>query len=130
MKEYTANGILYEWELAGPQGASFLLFPGSEHTPEDIKKAKQWLRNNKDVVWLRVANEDDRDQQYRGEIFSHPGTKHLKWYQMNVDNPKLIREQRLAGTSIDDYVKKFVLPFVEQSEKEHLAQHGDKMYNF
>ena len=50
MNEYTNNGIMYEWELAGSGGASFILFPNSDHTKEQIDAAKQELRNSRDVV--------------------------------------------------------------------------------
>jgi hypothetical protein len=45
----------YTWSLAGSQGASFTLFPEKDsHNDDDVKKAKQWLRNNRDVVTLNI----------------------------------------------------------------------------
>jgi len=46
----TPNGIVFRDELAGPAGSDFFLMPSEEHTKEDIKKAKRWLRNQRDVV--------------------------------------------------------------------------------
>ena len=52
--ESTDNGIRYHWELAGPSGASFLLFPTPRDTPADVAAAKAQLRHSQDVVRLRV----------------------------------------------------------------------------
>jgi hypothetical protein len=50
----TAAGIPYvEW-LAGPDGMSFELQVGSEHTQEDIRRAKAELRRDRDVVTITV----------------------------------------------------------------------------
>ena len=49
--DQTKNGIDYDWWLAGPNGASFELFPVREkHTIEDVKQAKRELKNDQDVV--------------------------------------------------------------------------------
>ena len=37
--EKTSNGIEYTDEIAGPDGAGFVLYPTAEHTPEMIKSA-------------------------------------------------------------------------------------------
>ena len=44
--------IPYHWELAGPGGASFLLFIPPGTSREAIANAKAWLRNARDVVYL------------------------------------------------------------------------------
>lgn len=46
------EGIYYDWELAGPDGASYRLFvlPGTD--PEAVKKAKATIRHEGDVVRL------------------------------------------------------------------------------
>jgi hypothetical protein len=129
MKEYTHNGILYTWELAGPQGASFILFPDEIHTKEDIDRAKAWLRDNQDVVWLKVANDDDRDDLYKSDYFRDPRTRPLKWYQIEQDE-KLIRRERKKGTTPEEFVTLFVLPFVKETEIKMLEKHGENMYNF
>jgi hypothetical protein len=46
--------IPYDWELAGRDGASFVLKPGPGVTPEEIAAAKACLYRNRDVVTLRV----------------------------------------------------------------------------
>ena len=53
-ESYKINDIYYDYELAGPDGASFLLFAFPEHTKEDIRKAKKQIKNNDDVVRLSV----------------------------------------------------------------------------
>ncbi len=42
--------IYYHWDLAGPDGASFLLFLGPDCTAEHVRKAKRKLRDDRDVV--------------------------------------------------------------------------------
>jgi len=48
--QVTSNGMIYHYELAGPEGADFTLFPSKEHTPEDFTKACEELRTDHDVV--------------------------------------------------------------------------------
>lgn len=127
MKEYTSNGIMYTWELASSEGASFILFPEEGTSKEEIEKAKQYLKNNQDVVWLKVANEDDRDYLYKSDYFRDPRTRPLKWYQIEQDE-KLIRRERKKGTTPTDFVTNFVLPFIKQTEENMLEQHGENMY--
>jgi hypothetical protein len=50
----TPNGVVYDWGLAGPGGAWFNLFREPHHTQEDIDKAKRHLRNERDVVSIKV----------------------------------------------------------------------------
>lgn len=51
----TPNPIEYESWITGPQGARFALYPIKDtHTEEDIRTAKHWLKNNRDVVSLQV----------------------------------------------------------------------------
>lgn len=49
-----AEGVGYDWELAGPGGASFRLHRMPNHTPEQIEKAKAKLRRDQDVVRMMV----------------------------------------------------------------------------
>jgi len=47
----------YKEYITGPEGAHFEIFKEQHHSPEDIKIAKNWLRNNMDVVSINVINE-------------------------------------------------------------------------
>lgn len=49
------QGIIYDEELAGPNGMDFILFPATWHTREDIEKTKNWLRDTRDVVRIIVG---------------------------------------------------------------------------
>lgn len=51
-EDQVAEGVYYNWGLAGPQGAWFelLLFPW--HTPEDRARAKRYLKCTQDVVTI------------------------------------------------------------------------------
>lgn len=122
-EERTSNGILYTWELAGPHGAAFLLFPDPHHTKQDIQKAKQELKDNQDVVAISVADDDDRDYIYKSKIFRDPRTKDLKWFEIQQDE-KLIRTERRKGTTPEDFVTTHVLPFIEQVRKANFEKFG------
>lgn len=54
-KEQTRNGVYFHWELAGPGGASFVLFREPHHTDADIEAAEHQIRTDRDVVRLVVA---------------------------------------------------------------------------
>ena len=55
--DVTPNGVVFDWGLAGPNGASFTLIRESHHTDEDIEKAKRYLNRERDVVGkIRVAS--------------------------------------------------------------------------
>jgi hypothetical protein len=56
MGQITEEGILYDFELAGPQGADYFLFPAKHHSEEDVQKSKDYLRTNQDVVSLLIGH--------------------------------------------------------------------------
>lgn len=117
MEEITDNGVRFKWYLAGPQGAAFLLFPDLHHTQEDIQQAKAEIRHKRDAVSIRIADDYDRDEEYRSKIFADPRTKPLMWYEINADDRKLIRRERKAGTSAHDFVSRYVLPRIRQTSE-------------
>lgn len=51
----TAPPVAFNWGYAGPHGAWFTLLRMPEYTDEDIERAKRYLRNERDVVSLRIA---------------------------------------------------------------------------
>ena len=50
----TPNGVAYDWELAGPGGASFRLHQWPNINKEQIDEAKRYLKRTQDVVRLVV----------------------------------------------------------------------------
>jgi len=46
--------VCYEWGLQNVNGAWYNLLREYHHTNDDIERAKSWLRNNQDVVSMRV----------------------------------------------------------------------------
>jgi len=128
--EKTTNGVMYTEAIISVNGAGFVLFPDRNHTPKMVKEAIAEIRQNRDVVSIRVANEDDRDELYRTEIFRHPAVRPLKWFEINADDKQLLRTERLKGTSADEYVTHFVLPFTEQAKSDNLERFGDKIFDF
>lgn len=125
--ETTTNGIRFTEEIVSINGAAFILFPEG-HSKADIKAAKREIRSQRDVVSIRVASETDRDEQYRSEIYSIPETRALRWYEINGDDYKLIRRERLKGTSPQEYVNTFVLPCVKETHEANLKEFGTKIY--
>ena len=128
--EKTKNGIEYTDEIASINGAAFVLYPTAEHTEEMIKAAIRELFNDRDVVSMKVANERDWDERYRTEIFAHPLTRNLRWYEINADDYELLRQEREKGTSQAQrkYVKAFVLPFTEETEAVNRNKYGEQIY--
>lgn len=59
MEEVTPQGIRYDWWLTGPDGARFELFPvRGVHTDQQVAQSKSWLRNEQDVVSIKVTWKD------------------------------------------------------------------------
>lgn len=50
---HIAEGVVYHEELAGPNGMSFLLLPDSHHTLDDLRRAENTLRRDRDVVRMQ-----------------------------------------------------------------------------
>jgi hypothetical protein len=53
--DMTPQGIRYYWQLSGPGGAWFLLFPEPHHSTEQAKQARNHLRNSRDVTGMRTV---------------------------------------------------------------------------
>jgi len=52
--DHVVEGVTYDWELAGPAGASFRLHCMPDNTPEQIDRAKAKLRRERDAVRMSV----------------------------------------------------------------------------
>ena len=117
--EKTGNGMVYTWQLAGSQGAAFILFTERTSTEDDMKQAKAWLRENHDVVHLSVADDGDLDYLFKSQYFVDPRCRPLKWYQIEQDEA-LIRKCRREGMSPTEFVTVHVLPNIERSEHKYL----------
>lgn len=126
MKNYTSNGILFTEEITSINGASFVLFPEKHHSKEDIQQAKAQIRHERDVVSMTLASEDDRDYLFKGDYFLVPACRPLRWYQIE-QNEKLIRSERRKGTTPEDFVIRYVLPFVDRVEAENRAKYGNQL---
>ncbi len=126
--ERTTNGIEFADEIASSEGANFVLIPTAAYTAEQVKEAIREIFDNRDVVYLKVAHERDWDERYRSEIFAHPVTRSLKWYEINADDYELLRRERLKGTSVDDYVRQYVVPFSVETRLRNFKKYGNKMF--
>ena len=52
----TENGVVFDWWLVNCDGAGFCLIREPHHTDDDIKKAREHIKNDRDVVGsIRVA---------------------------------------------------------------------------
>jgi hypothetical protein len=92
-----------------------------------IEQAKRELRDTRDVVRLRIATDDDRDEDYRDEIFRNQATRHLKWFEI-FDDKDVIRDSRQNGVSIEEFIEWHVLPFINQTKAMFIEKFGDKIY--
>lgn len=62
----SGRSMNYRWDLAGPDGAAFVLAKQADHhTRDDIKEAKHHLRATQDVVFIRVVCQEEFDECYR-----------------------------------------------------------------
>jgi hypothetical protein len=95
---------------------------------QQINEARKELRNSRDVVSLTVADDYDYDDLYKAEIFRVQSTKLLAWYQIQQDE-RIIRRERIKGTSAEEFVEKYVLPFIKQTEEAFRMKFGDRIYN-
>lgn len=71
MDEVTPNGIEYEFWIVSSQGAAFELRPRrGEHSREDLRIAKKYLRNMRDVVqlWVRWRGKDGQLEKKTGYV--------------------------------------------------------------
>lgn len=50
----TPRAVYFDWWLAGPNGAGFMLFREPHHTAADIDAARRYLLAERDVVTLEV----------------------------------------------------------------------------
>jgi hypothetical protein len=125
--EKTKNGIAYTDEIASINGAAFVLYPTAEHTPEMVKAAIEELFNERDVVAMKVANERDWDERYRSEIFAHPWTHALRWFEVNADDYDLLRREREKGTPPEEYIKTFVLPPTAETKAANISKYGHQI---
>lgn len=57
----TRNGIVFDWELAGPNGASYELFREPKQSDEDIEHAASQLRADHDVVSLFITEVSEEE---------------------------------------------------------------------
>lgn len=98
MEEHTKSGIPFTEEIASINGAEFVLYPEPSHTKQQIREAIAEIKDNRDVVYIKVADERDRDELYIRNIFRHPLTRPLRWYEVNISD---IREKRKQGVTIE-----------------------------
>jgi hypothetical protein len=72
--DVTPNGVVFDWGLAGPQGAWFTLIKQGKQTLDDLQVAAKYLRANRDVIRLdyALAEEVDEDGGHDGhELAGH-----------------------------------------------------------
>jgi hypothetical protein len=125
--EYTSNGIMYLDDIVSSTGAVFKLFTGVPPTKEDILMAVIEIQNNRDMGSWQVATENDRDQLYITMIFRNPLIRAFRWYEINVP-AELIRSERRKGTTVEQYIQKYVLDFRQKTKDENEAKYGEKIF--
>lgn len=114
--ETTPNGIKYNYSLVY-SGAMFIVYP-NKNTESEIKEAIKYIRDNRDVVSLRLATFEDKVELFRSDIFRSQKTKHLKYFQINDDLQKL-KKCVADGLTVDFYIDTFVLPCVNKMTEIH-----------
>lgn len=101
--EYTSNDVRYKWDLAGPNGASFIIFQ-DDKSDDDVKKAIREIKNERDVVCLRKANRYDLLDDYWTKVFVCAEKKYkLNWQQIERDDIELSKAMT-SGKTPEEYV--------------------------
>jgi len=123
----TSNGVPYHWWLAGPEGGHFMLFLNPNLTRSGAEGARNELRRDRDVVSFRKPTMEDWYALYRNAVFAHPDVKKFKWYEVNIDD---IETEYRKGTTVDNYVKGFVLPHRESTKQKIIERNGVEALNW
>lgn len=56
--DVTRSDVAFDWYLASSAGAGFILIREPRHTDDDIRRAKDQIRSDRDVVCMRVTRVD------------------------------------------------------------------------
>jgi hypothetical protein len=102
-QEFTSNGVRYKWDLAGPDGAGFVIYKDN-HTEEEVKKAIKEIRNQRDVVTLRRASPEEVVEQFLKDVVEIAMQKGLTFFQVRYDAKDLLMS--IGVVSAEEYVKK------------------------
>ncbi len=124
MKKYTSDFILYMPDFFESEQFGFILFPEKHHTIKQIHNSKNELMRHYNDAIIRIADEDDRDELFRNDIFIEK--KRLGWYLIEESN-EVLRKEREQGTTPVEYFISIILPQAEKLKQEYLAS---QMYNF
>ena len=123
MKKYTSDFILYMPDFFDNNEFGFILFPDLHHTIKQIHSSKNELKRHFIDAIIRIADEDDKDELFRNDIFIEK--KRLGWYLLEESND-LLRKQRAQGTTPVEYFINVILPQAEKLKQEYLAS---QIYN-
>ena len=124
MKKYTSDFILYMPDFFEDDQFGYILFPENHHTIKQIHNSKnELIRHYNDAV-IRIADDDDKDELFRNDIFIEK--KRLGWYLIEESND-VLRKERAQGTTPVEYFINVILPQAEKLKQEYLAS---QMYNF
>ena len=118
MKKYTSDFILYMPDFFEDDEFGFILFPEQHHTIKQIHNSKNELKRHYNDAIIRIADEDDKDELFRNDIFIEK--KRLGWYLIEESND-VLRKQRTQGTSPVEYFINVILPQAEKLKQEYLA---------
>ena len=101
MYDKTSKGTVYYWGLISSKGVSVVIFA----TGFEYQYAKDEIKKNRDVIFIRKAKECDYYSKFRHEVFTHELTKSLQWWQIDFDESDWHR---------DINVKDFISENIEQ----------------
>ena len=118
MKKYTSDFILYMPDFFENDDFGFILFPEPHHTIKQIHNSKNELIRHFNDAIIRIADEDDKDELFRNDIFIEK--KRLGWYLIEESND-VLRKERAHGTTPVEYFINVILPQAEKLKQEYLA---------
>lgn len=111
--QYTEQGIIYDEELAGPDGMNFWLYPAEHHTDKDIEDSKNFLRSTRDAVNIFVRKYTGKYPIPRTPRQWTPDQK-LKALQKIVDRKGF---RQVENCTVDLYTASAILSVYNALEK-------------
>jgi len=107
--------IEYESYITGPKGARFVLYPVKDkHTTEDVKRARQWLYREKDVVSLQI--------RWKREGDDAPPPEKIPDYIMLKELKKQLGEKESYIEELEDKIKQMTISYNQELDRDARKQ--------
>lgn len=132
----TFAGIEYDWQLAGPGGAEYVLFPTKDTPQEQLDKAKEECQAAHDVVgpirvvripqeWLDAESWQPSDSPSGWIDAARWIVKHKAARRVDAETGQLVPENRRGGTLLDLFSASGMVQVHDALSGENRKKFGD-----